>query len=44
MSPLALLSMITILALVWGGFGALLFRAIRAEGRKRGHAARTGGS
>lgn len=35
MSDLAILTMVLICGLVWGGFALLLVRAVRSEGRKR---------
>lgn len=34
MSPVALAMMIVVCGLVWGGFGVLLVRAVREEGKK----------
>lgn len=34
MSALAVAMMVVVCGLVWGGFGVLLARAVRAEGRK----------
>jgi hypothetical protein len=35
MSGLAILTMVLICAVVWGGFAVLLVRAVRSEGGKR---------
>ena len=35
MSSMAILMMVLICGLVWGGFFTLLIRAVRHEGRKR---------
>jgi hypothetical protein len=34
MSPVALAMLIVVCGLVWGGFGVLLVRAVREEGKK----------